>query len=169
MYKFSFKTITHLFADARKIRRSLQRRENELNVSFFATLGNHLQHLGASQNIAFDRVITNIGNGYNSHAGDFRAPVAGTYVFSVTLMAYSSSTTHYNIVKNSTTVANLYVRGLESPYASSSMTAVLQLQKGEDVAIRNVDTDKMLHGSHYSAFSGFLLDQDFSSPPIVGK
>ncbi|XP_045169959.2 uncharacterized protein LOC123532568 [Mercenaria mercenaria] len=149
--------------------RHIYRRENELNVAFFSALGNHLHHLGASQNVVFDRVITNLGNAYNNHAGDFRAPVAGTYVFSVTLMAYSTHTTHYNLVQNGTTVANIYVRGLESPYASSSMTAVLQLKQGEDVAIRNVDTDQSLHGSYYSTFSGFLLNQDYSSSAIVGK
>ena len=167
-----FIKVLPLFTEGKIERRytgHLQRRENEQNVAFFATLGNHLQHLGANQNIAFDKVITNIGNGYSSHAGDFRAPVAGTYVFSVTLMAYGSTTAHYRFVKNSTNVANLYVRGAESPYASSSMTTVLELQQGEDVAIRNADTDKMLHGSYYSAFSGFLLNQDFSNPAIVGK
>lgn len=140
-----------------------------MNVAFFSTLGNHLQHLGVNQNIVFDHVVTNIGNAYNNHAGDFRAPVAGTYVFSVTLMAYGSHTTHYRLVKGGSSMANIYVRGTESPYASSSMTAVLQLKQGDDVAIRNVDNDEFLHGSSYSAFSGFLLYQDFSSSVVVGK
>ncbi|XP_053395418.1 complement C1q tumor necrosis factor-related protein 3-like [Mercenaria mercenaria] len=154
---------------AERSTRSIQRRQNERNVAFFSTLGPHLQHLGANQIIAFNRVITNIGNAYNSHAGDFRAPVSGTYVFSVTLMAYDSHDTHYNLVQNGTTVANIYVRGTEAPFSSSSMTAVLQLKQGEDVAIRNVDTDEYLHGGYYSTFCGFLLTQEYTGLDIVGK
>ncbi|XP_045157568.2 uncharacterized protein LOC123523887 [Mercenaria mercenaria] len=152
-----------------RITRNIKRRENDRNVAFFSTLGSHLQHLGANQIIAFDQVVTNIGNAYNSHAGDFRAPVSGTYVFSVTLMAYASHATHYRFVQNGTTVARIYVRGTESPFASSSMTAVLQLKQGEDVAIRNVEADEYLHGDHYSTFCGFLLTQDYDGLDIVGK
>lgn len=149
--------------------RQIRKRENEKDVAFFSVITSHLFHMGVNQNIVFDRVITNVGNAYNNHAGDFRAPVDGTYVFSVTLMAYSTHSSHYSLVKNGTAAAYIYLRGHESPYASSGLTAVLELKQGEDVAIRNIDQDEALHGSAYSTFSGFLLTQDFSSPGLVGK
>ncbi|XP_060593556.1 uncharacterized protein LOC132748024 [Ruditapes philippinarum] len=59
--------------------------ENEQNVAFFATLSNHLEHAGVAQTFVFERVVTNVGNGYNNLNGNFVALVSGTYVFSATL------------------------------------------------------------------------------------
>ncbi|XP_045176803.2 uncharacterized protein LOC123537227 [Mercenaria mercenaria] len=148
----------------------ITRAENEANIAFYATVGNHhIEHAGVNQNIIFDHVITNLGNAYNKYAGDFKAPVSGTYVFSVTLMAYNTQSTHYRIAKNGTVMGNLYLHGKDGSDATSAMTAVLQLQQGDDVSIQNLDADKNLHGYAYSTFSGFLLQQDYSSTAIVGK
>ncbi|XP_060575872.1 uncharacterized protein LOC132733278 isoform X2 [Ruditapes philippinarum] len=150
--------------------RLLVRRENEVNVAFYATIGqHHIAHAGTNQTIVFDDVITNLGNAYSKFAGDFRAPVGGTYVFSVTLMAYAANSAHYRFVKNGITVGNIYVGGKEGPYATSAMTTVLDLQQGDDVSIQNIDSDKNLHGYAYSVFSGFLLQQHFVNQAVVGK
>jgi hypothetical protein len=61
-------TFNCIFSDIR----SIQRRENEQTVAFFAYLTNHIDKPGVHQIIAFDHVTTNIGNGYNAFAGDFR-------------------------------------------------------------------------------------------------
>ena len=62
--------------------------ENETPVAFLATLADHAESLGADQIIAFENVITNVGDAYNSHAGVFIAPVSGIYVFSTSIMSY---------------------------------------------------------------------------------
>ncbi|XP_045174446.2 complement C1q-like protein 4 [Mercenaria mercenaria] len=146
------------------------RRENEVIVAFYATVGqHHIEHAGANQAIVFDDVITNLGTAYSKYAGDFRAPVSGTYVFSVTLMAYGGHTTHYRIVKNGTGMGNIYLRGQDGAYTSSALTTVLELKQGDSVSVQNIDPDEYLFGYAYNAFSGFLLQQDFSNQAIVGK
>jgi len=54
-------------------------------------------------------------------------------------------------------------------YESTSQTAVLRLQRGDDVTLRNYDDDESLYGNDYSTFAGFLLWEDFGQPIIVGK
>ena len=69
-------------------RNRIRQVENETPVAFIATLSDHAESLGADQNIAFENVITNVGDAYNSQAGVFIAPVSGIYVFSTSTMSY---------------------------------------------------------------------------------
>jgi len=134
-------------------------------------LASSLQHVGANQTIAFDRVITNAGDSYNPHFGAFIAPVSGIYVFSVSLLSCPGHTTAYMIYKNDVLISYIYLMTEPgtSQYESTSQTAVLQLQKGDDVTLRNHDGDECLYGGHYSTFTGFLLWEDLNEPGIVGK
>jgi len=139
-------------------------------VAFFATLTSHVTHAGRNQTIAFDRVVTNVGNAYNPHVGVVTAPVSGIYVFSVSLLSYPGHKTHYQLYKNNDFVSNIYLHTPSaSDYETTSQTAVLQLVKGDDVTLRNVDGDESLHGVNYSTFAGFLVWEDFSQPAVVGK
>ncbi|XP_045209907.1 uncharacterized protein LOC123561523 [Mercenaria mercenaria] len=156
---------------SRDVKRSqrIRRAENENPVAFFATLDQHLTHVGIHQPIAFDNVTTNIGNAYNSHFGSFIAPVPGTYVFSATLFSHYHADYHVQFVKNGQSLTNIYMRGSESGYGTMSQTIVLQLQKGDDVSIQNNEVDSAIFGANYCTFSGFLLQEEFSSAAVVGK
>ena len=56
-------------------------------------------------------------------------------------------------------------------FDTSSLTVVVVLQKGDDVAVQ--DSADMHHvtywGDNYSMFSGFLLYENVNSPSLVGK
>lgn len=151
----------------RRSRMNRHQRRETANVAFFSTMANHQTHLGVNQNVIFDNVVTNHGNGYSNHAGDFRAPVDGTYVFSVTLVDLSVNDAHFAIVKGTTDVGNLYLRGQGMPLTTTSTTVVLDLAQGEDVFIKNKNLDQSLFGNYYCSFSGFLLTQKFG-PNVVG-
>ncbi|XP_060586208.1 heavy metal-binding protein HIP-like [Ruditapes philippinarum] len=155
---------SHKMMKTQRIRRA----ENESPVAFFATLNNHLNHLSANQPIAFDNVVTNIGNAYNNHFGSFIAPVPGTYVFSATLFSHYHTNYHANFVKNGQMITRMYVSGGEGGYDTTSQTIVLDLVKGDDVGIQNIDADKPIYGFNYSMFSGFLLQENFQSSVVVG-
>ncbi|XP_060602844.1 heavy metal-binding protein HIP-like [Ruditapes philippinarum] len=147
----------------------IRRAENEIHVAFFAKMDKHLVHAGIHQNIVFDTVVTNVGNGYHSHVGTFIAPVSGTYVFSATLVSFYHVNAHAEFVKNGQVLTTMFVNGAEAGYDTTSQTIVLQLQKGDDVVVQNKDADKSFYGTGQGTFSGFLLFEDFSSPSIVGK
>jgi hypothetical protein len=165
--KFKEKNELMQFIDAQVNR--IRRAENETPVAFFARMDKHLEHAGIHQNIIFETAVTNVGNGYHSHVGTFIAPVSGTYVFSATLLSFYHVSGHVQFVKNGQAVTNMYVSGSEAGYDTTSQTIVLQLQKGDDVTVQNLDSDKSFLGIGYGTFTGFLLFEDFSSPSVVGK
>ena len=41
--------------------------------------------------------------------------------------------------------------------AQSSQTIIIELNKGDDVSVRNAVIDRSVMGDRYSSFSGFLL------------
>lgn len=148
-------------------------RQVEGLTAFFAVLTPTVNnHLGVGQNIIFDDVITNIGNAYNSHQGIFVAPVSGTYVFSATLLSHLGHNSHFYFAKNGSVVSRLYVGGLSSSsstYDTSSQTVILSLNPGDDVSVRNADADENIWGDMYTSFAGFLLQEGFEEPSVVGK
>ncbi|WAR06639.1 CBLN3-like protein [Mya arenaria] len=135
-------------------------------VAFYAALSRTVANLGVNQNIVFDHVILNEGNGYSGHAGDFRAPVSGIYAFSVSLQSYYGHSTHYTIMQGTTLVGKLYVDGHAAGMENSGMSFVLKLQKNEDVSVKNADLGENLHGDHYTSFSGFLVAEIEDSPVV---
>ena len=144
--------------------------ENETPVAFLATLTNHAQNLGENQNIAFDKVITDIGDAYNSHGGLFIAPVSGIYVFSTSIMSYRNTNSHFAFKRNDNIVTRMYYDGASlGAYDTTSVTIILQLNKGDDVAVVNLDLDTDIHGFYYSTFSGFLLQAIYDDTVVVGK
>ncbi|XP_045194398.1 uncharacterized protein LOC123550020 [Mercenaria mercenaria] len=152
--------------------RSMEVREAvETEVAFYATHSHHdVQHLGQNQIIVFDQAITNIGNKYNSHNGRFVAPVAGTYVFHVTMMgrdAHAVTRNHFNayIDVDGMTYSQLWV----VPHEQSSQMFIIELSAGKTVSVKNHILDDGFVGQHMSTFSGFLLYEHYSSPAIVGK
>ena len=56
-------------------------------VAFFAGLSENMGPLKEHKDIVFDRVITNVGAGYNTQTGHFIAPANGTYHFNVVVSA----------------------------------------------------------------------------------
>lgn len=143
---------------------------NETPVAFFATVGDHhIDHAAANQPVVFDNAITNVGNAYNTNLGTFTAPVPGIYVFSTTLFSVHDVSFHAGFVKNGKVLTSMYITGQESHFDTSSQTIVLQLQTGDDVHVQNNDANHSIHGYGHSLLSGFLLQQDYSNQPGLGK
>ena len=139
-------------------------------MAFFATRSQPQTHLGNLQNVLFDHVETNIGNGYDPNSGLFRAPEAGTYVFAATVVAYETLSSDYGFFKNTRRVTTLWVNGASSWYDTSSQTVIFTLNKGDDISIKHIGSDKAIAGRHYCIFSGFLLFRnETADPSFVGK
>ena len=151
-------------------RNRIRQVENETPVAFLATLTDHAQNLGANQNVAFDNVVTDIGDAYNAHGGIFIAPVSGIYIFSTTIMSSHKTNSHFALKRNGTRVTQLYYHGNALyAYDTTGVTVVLELTKGDDISIVNLDADKDVHGHHYSSFTGFLLQETYDEIGVVGK
>ncbi|XP_060582692.1 complement C1q tumor necrosis factor-related protein 6-like [Ruditapes philippinarum] len=141
-----------------------RRQVSTSNVAFTAGLSRSILHAPAYQNIAFDRVHTNIGNGYNALSGIFTAPVSGTYVFFTSILVYNGREIFCRIVVNGVNIADTYGRGTDGRLDQGSQFVIVQLQKGHQVSVQNKVKDDAIFGNQdlYSTFSGFLLHSTYS-------
>ena len=149
----------------------IRRQVDDGPVAFFAKLSQDQTHLGNEQNVIFDQVETNIGQGYNPRIGAFVAPVSGIYVFSAEITTRNADTSYYGFFVNGRHTTVMFVNGRQSSWDSASQTIVVSLSKGDDVTVKHTDMDKSVEGSNHSIFSGFLLPQmgpSSGQPVLVG-
>ncbi|XP_041374643.1 caprin-2-like [Gigantopelta aegis] len=136
-----------------------QRAPQIQRVAFSAGRTSHL-HLQNATNITYDRVFTNIGNGYNKTSGIFTVPegAAGTYVFMFHGLAQRSGKFWLDLYKNSVYVISAYAH-TSHEFGSSSNVAAMELQEGDYVHIQGRG-DNLLFGKSdevYNTFNGYLL------------
>jgi hypothetical protein len=97
--------------------------------------------LGPGEIILFDKVWTNVGNGYNPNTGKFTAPKSGLYQISSTVMSPAGKLLHVYLFKNDKQTVSLY-----TGYATGTVNIVFKLQKGETVYMKH-------HNSTQTIFS----------------
>ena len=90
----------------------------------------------SSGNLIFNRVLSNIGNGYNHRTGVFTAPWAGTYVFYVSAVEYNKQYFQADIVVNH--VAKVRLIGENgATYQTGTNMVVLILKRGDQVNVKH--------------------------------
>ncbi|KAH3849819.1 hypothetical protein DPMN_092223 [Dreissena polymorpha] len=127
---------------------------------------------GVGQNVKFDRIITNVGSAYNEHVGAFTAPVSGVYVFMSTLLSNKGKNAGFELVRNGNFICKMYASGVGAygggNYDTSAGSFVLCLNKGDVIAVHNLDPGENLYGNNISYFSWFLLKEWEQDLSIVG-
>lgn len=125
-------------------------------VAFTAKLGAHATNLGLHQTIVFEQVHTNIGDAYAPDSGIFSAPTDGIYFFTSSIMCHSGDFLEAEMVHNGNHVVYMYAS--DENYEQGTNSAVLALQEGDHVWIRNARTEaNKVYGNDWSTFSGFRL------------
>ena len=132
-------------------------------IAFHAYLSSAIHGTTSGQTIVFDRVDTNLGGGYSSTTGVFTAPVAGTFVFSLTFyMNYPrppyASVGELSIMQNNVQSISVWVElDSNANRGTASGTTVLSLNKDDQVQVKANRADMFIGGYKFSFFSGFLL------------
>ncbi|VDI76173.1 Hypothetical predicted protein [Mytilus galloprovincialis] len=125
-------------------------------VGFSAVL-THDVTLGPLQAIEYDKVITNIGNGYDARHGIFTVPINGLYIVSATTCSGPSQGVRTEIVRNGIQLAALY----GDDYDIASHTIVVSLEQNDEVWVRHfAEGTSTVHAGgdrYYSSFSGVLV------------
>ena len=141
---------------------------NGTQVAFSARLSANTPKLQHGQDIAFDNVILNLGNGYHNQHGAFIAPVPGVYSFSTSLLSVSSHC-HAELVKNGQILAMIDFSDTIT-FIQAAQGVIVELDAGDDVSVKEAHySDCIYYGSYYSTFSGFLLYQYPNPELIIGK
>jgi len=125
-------------------------------IAFFVGLSDNMGPVKEHTDIVFDRVVTNIGTGYDAASGRFTAPANGTYQFNIIVSAQGRQKAAVMILKNGGMVATVWAESI--PYwATASNIVILSLDKGEQVWLMLLNRASYLHGYMYTTFSGFIV------------
>ena len=124
-------------------------------IAFYAILTHDLS-LGQHQTVEYDKVVTNVGNAYNSRHGHFISPVKGVYLMSFTLMNKNGGDMEIEMVRNGVRVAHGY--GDSTGYNMGTQVAIVILEKDDMVWVRHAPSStEVLHRAEYNTFAGTLL------------
>ena len=124
-------------------------------VAFTAVL-THIEHLGPLQTLEYDKVITNIGNAYDTRHGHFTAPVKGIYMLSATICD-DDQRIRTEMVKNGVQLVAMY--GDDGLLASH--TIMVSLEQNDMVWVRHFNEGTSIAYSrpdrYYTSFAGALI------------
>jgi len=129
----------------------------ETLVAFTAVKVANQEGIGINQNILFEKVILNEGNGFHPNQGVFIASRRGVYLITVSLVhSAQNDPFHGALVLNGNIIVRLH--GEHTIWDQTSQTVFLTLAPGDEVFVRNIDIgNENVQGNLWSSFSGFLL------------
>ncbi|VDI50661.1 Hypothetical predicted protein [Mytilus galloprovincialis] len=169
---FNNRSITHekaLDAQKKRLLHTTTTMENECvkcsstpGIAFSAALA-HTVNLGQDQLVEYDKIVTNIGNGFDSRHSHFIAPVKGIYIFSACGFSQGSFASHLDIVKNGKAIGYLYTHADHM----GTQVVVSILEKGDMVWVKHRHVydstgNAVIYGAtaeQFVTFSGALLSK----------
>ena len=142
--------ISALQASASDLKRRL-----DTQVLFTATLHTSPPTLARDQALVFDRVLTNVGGGYDASTGTFTSPVSGYFSFEVQVLSQSGKRAEFHLVLNNSRLCALLAESGHA-YQSGSCGATVKVKKGDEVKVSAVQQSYPWIND-YSSFSGHLI------------
>ncbi|XP_062593208.1 complement C1q-like protein 4 [Saccostrea cucullata] len=134
------------------------------SIVFMNQLSKSLNNPATGHIVVFDDTITNVGNAYSNVTGVFRAPVDGSYMFSVIATAPpipGSHSLHLNLKRNGGTIGYLFLDSNQDYHLKRTEVVVVTLSRGDEVFVRigSVSgTHSLIGCCYHTHFSGFLIN-----------
>ncbi|XP_070710256.1 C1q-related factor-like [Pempheris klunzingeri] len=129
-------------------------------IAFTAALGNTVGPFEHDTPLKYQRILSNLGSGYNPATGIFTAMTRGMYYFSYTMYNNNSGQPNsvVSLMMNSQRVVSTWDTEGNDSHDSATNTAVVQLEAGDSVFVQ-LYANRVLYddGYYYNTFSGFLL------------
>ena len=116
----------------------------------------------ANSSVLFNRVLTNVGNGYDQKTGVFTAPFSGLYTFHLHFMGgVHNDSTDLGLYAGGEVIAVAFAEGEnKDDNDQGSCTAVVHLLRGEEVSVKFYYGNPQIWGSRLTSFSGMLIHSD---------
>ena len=126
-------------------------------IAFFANSGGSNTAAGAT--ITSWNVVVNSGSAFSASTGRFTAPVAGIYVFNVTLLGnpHSGSTNEVRLRLNGTDYMKLRDDTQNGRYQTFGGGVVVNMNANDYVSLYNNSSTLGGHNNEWHHFSGYLL------------
>uniref|UniRef100_A0A667Z6X6 C1q domain-containing protein n=1 Tax=Myripristis murdjan TaxID=586833 RepID=A0A667Z6X6_9TELE len=133
---------------------------SQAKVAFSAALGSPMGPFQQDTPLKYERILSNIGSGYNPATGIFTAMVRGMYYFRYTMYNNNSGQPNsiVSLMMNSQRVVSTWDTEGNDNHDSATNAAVLQLAAGDSVFVK-LYANRVVYddGYYYNTFSGFLL------------
>jgi len=112
--------------------------------------------------VRFNRVLTNVGNGYDQKTGIFTAPFSGLYIFHLHFIGgLHKRKTELAIFAGGEAMAVAYADGYDvDTNDQGACTAVVDLVMGEKASVKLYFGNPLLWASNLVSFSGVLIHSD---------
>ncbi|XP_070541973.1 complement C1q subcomponent subunit B-like [Ptychodera flava] len=133
-------------------------------VAFSVVRTSFLGPVSSDNTVIYNKVYSNVGNGYSSSTGKFTSSVNGVYFFMISGMRTRSDSHRMYIclMKNNEKLPCVYVNtsGLQQ-YGAASTSVIIDLEEGDEVWVR-LSSGSVLYSSseEYASFTGHLLHEN---------
>ncbi|KAL2087927.1 hypothetical protein ACEWY4_016755 [Coilia grayii] len=108
--------------------------------------------------LVYKGVFLNYGGAYNPSTGVFTAPVNGVYSFNYHIYGYSSNRMGVSLFKNEERISTAYDHPSIDSTDTASNSALLSLNKGDEVTIRLWAGHTLyMSSNNHNTFNGFLV------------
>ena len=109
--------------------------------------------------VQFNRVLTNVGNGYDQKTGIFTAPFSGLYTFHLHFIGgLHNGSTDLGLYAGGQVIAVAFAEGEnKDDNDQGSCTAVVDLLRGDEVSVKFYYGNPQIWGSRLTSFSGCLF------------
>ncbi|KAK5876521.1 hypothetical protein CesoFtcFv8_025866 [Champsocephalus esox] len=129
-------------------------------MAFTAALGSTAGPVEKDMPLKYQRILSNIGSGYNPATGIFTAMVRGMYYFSYTMYNnnFGQPNSVLSLMMNTQKIVSTWDTEGEDSHDSATNGAVVQLEAGDSVFVQ-LYAHRVLYddGNYFNTFSGFLL------------
>ncbi|XP_071177659.1 collagen alpha-2(VIII) chain-like [Mytilus edulis] len=133
---------------------------NKDTTPAFSAVLTHAPNVAANTAVKFDKVVTNIQDGYDPATGIFTAPTDGVYHISSTVTSPRGGKLFVSLYQNDMKITSIWVSPADATYEMGTTNMVLDLKEGDEVSIRSRG-NYVVHSSSdfYSSFSGFMISK----------
>ncbi len=107
--------------------------------------------------ITFDRIVTNVGGGYDEYSSHFVCRINGTYIYMTHILGQNNKDVYAWIMLNNKHKVPLHGDG-RAGYGTGSQSLIINLKYDDHVWIQLSKDSALLND--YSTFSGYLLFED---------
>ncbi|XP_052078285.1 complement C1q-like protein 2 [Mytilus californianus] len=129
-------------------------------VAFMVKNSADLLNIPANSVVVYNTVITNLGNGYDSSTGIFKAPSNCVYIFSWTVLCQHGKSFRTYLALNGHLIARNFAGARNvADHASGSQNVVIEVKKDDEIFVRIQDgyTGQFMYADSWSTFSGYKL------------
>jgi len=129
-------------------------------VAFSVALGDSVGPFDKDSTLKYQRIISNMGSGYNPATGTFTAMARGMYYFCYTMYNNNSGQPNsvVSLMMNSQRMVSTWDTEGDDSHDSATNGAAVQLEAGDSVFVK-LYANRLLYDDvhYYNTFSGFLL------------